>query len=93
MQLTDEEWEYIEPHLPVGRFGPYPEHFFLVRLRPVRHEARSDPPQTGPDHQEQQHDRSAQGQRGQNAEGFRNERQLRIGGTGKAGKDRATEGE
>ncbi len=24
-QLTDEEWEFIEPYLPIGRFGPYPE--------------------------------------------------------------------
>ncbi|WP_322780308.1 transposase, partial [Frankia sp. Cas4] len=24
-QLTDQEWEFIEPHLPIGRFGPYPE--------------------------------------------------------------------
>lgn len=24
-QLTDSEWEFIGPHLPVGRFGPYPE--------------------------------------------------------------------
>uniref|UniRef100_UPI003D749947 transposase n=1 Tax=Streptomyces sp. 1222.5 TaxID=1881026 RepID=UPI003D749947 len=27
-QLTDQEWEFIEPYLPIGRFGPYP-----VRLR------------------------------------------------------------
>ncbi len=24
-QLTDEHWEFIEPFLPTGRFGPYPE--------------------------------------------------------------------
>ena len=24
-QLTDSEWEFIGPFLPVGRFGPYPE--------------------------------------------------------------------
>ncbi len=24
-QLTDEEWEFIKPYLPIGRFGPYPE--------------------------------------------------------------------
>lgn len=24
-QLTDKEWEFIGPLLPVGRFGPYPE--------------------------------------------------------------------
>jgi transposase len=24
-QLTDEEWTFIEPYLPVGGFGPYPE--------------------------------------------------------------------
>jgi transposase len=24
-QLTDEEWKFIEPYLPIGRFGPYPE--------------------------------------------------------------------
>jgi transposase len=29
MQLTDVEWEFIEPYLPVGGYGPYPE-----RLRP-----------------------------------------------------------
>jgi len=23
-QLTDEEWEYVEPYLPIGEFGPYP---------------------------------------------------------------------
>ncbi|MBN0044434.1 transposase [Streptomyces actuosus] len=23
-QLTDEEWEFIEPHLPIGEHGPYP---------------------------------------------------------------------
>lgn len=25
-ELTDGEWELIEPFLPVGRSGPYPEH-------------------------------------------------------------------
>jgi transposase len=24
-ELTDEEWELIEPFLPIGGFGPYPE--------------------------------------------------------------------
>lgn len=24
MQLTDEEWEFIEPYLPIGEYGPYP---------------------------------------------------------------------
>lgn len=24
-QLTDEAWEFIEPYLPIGRYGPYPE--------------------------------------------------------------------
>ncbi len=24
-QLTDEEWEFIGPYLPVGEYGPYPE--------------------------------------------------------------------
>jgi transposase len=24
-QLTDEEWKFIEPFVPIGRFGPYPE--------------------------------------------------------------------
>lgn len=23
-QLTDEEWEYVEPYLPIGEYGPYP---------------------------------------------------------------------
>lgn len=25
MQLTDEEWEFIGPYLPIGVYGPYPE--------------------------------------------------------------------
>ncbi len=25
MQLTDAEWEFIEPYLPIGEYGPYPE--------------------------------------------------------------------
>ncbi len=25
VQLTDEEWEFIGPHLPIGEYGPYPE--------------------------------------------------------------------
>ena len=25
MQLTDGEWEFIEPYLPIGEYGPYPE--------------------------------------------------------------------
>ncbi|MET7665753.1 transposase, partial [Streptomyces sp. NPDC005463] len=24
-QLTDAQWKFIEPYLPIGRFGPYPE--------------------------------------------------------------------
>ncbi|MFD7102305.1 transposase [Streptomyces celluloflavus] len=24
-QLTDEEWGFVEPYLPVGEYGPYPE--------------------------------------------------------------------
>jgi transposase len=24
-QLTDAEWEFIEPYLPIGEYGPYPE--------------------------------------------------------------------
>ncbi|GAA3368150.1 hypothetical protein GCM10020367_05330 [Streptomyces sannanensis] len=24
-QLTDEQWKFIEPYLPIGSFGPYPE--------------------------------------------------------------------
>jgi hypothetical protein len=27
-QLADVEWEFIEPYLPIGEYGPYP-----VRLR------------------------------------------------------------
>jgi transposase len=23
-QLTDDEWEFIEPYLPIGEYGPYP---------------------------------------------------------------------
>ena len=25
-ELGDDEWELISPHLPIGRYGPYPEH-------------------------------------------------------------------
>jgi transposase len=25
-QLTDREWEFIEPFLPIGAFGPYPQN-------------------------------------------------------------------
>jgi transposase len=25
VQLADVEWEFVEPYLPIGRFGPYPE--------------------------------------------------------------------
>src|SRR4051812_50025567 len=25
VQLTDAEWEFIEPYLPIGEYGPYPE--------------------------------------------------------------------
>jgi transposase len=25
VQLTDDEWEFIEPYLPIGEYGPYPE--------------------------------------------------------------------
>jgi transposase len=25
VQLTDDEWEFIGPHLPIGEYGPYPE--------------------------------------------------------------------
>jgi len=25
VQLTDAEWEFIEPYLPIGGYGPYPE--------------------------------------------------------------------
>ncbi|MFD3416191.1 IS5 family transposase, partial [Streptomyces cyaneofuscatus] len=24
VQLTDEEWEFIAPYLPIGEYGPYP---------------------------------------------------------------------
>ncbi|MEU5383929.1 transposase, partial [Kitasatospora cineracea] len=24
-QLSDAEWEFVEPYLPVGEYGPYPE--------------------------------------------------------------------
>lgn len=24
-QLSDEQWEFIEPYLPIGEYGPYPE--------------------------------------------------------------------
>ncbi|ANP52293.1 transposase [Streptomyces griseochromogenes] len=26
MQLTNNEWEFIGPYLPIGEYGPYPEH-------------------------------------------------------------------
>jgi transposase len=25
-ELSDDEWELIEPFLPIGRYGPYPKH-------------------------------------------------------------------
>ncbi|MFE9934456.1 transposase [Streptomyces sp. NPDC005533] len=25
VRLTDEEWKYVAPYLPIGRYGPYPE--------------------------------------------------------------------
>ncbi len=25
MQLTDAEWEFVRPYLPIGEYGPYPE--------------------------------------------------------------------
>ncbi|PWE07605.1 hypothetical protein DD630_11935 [Streptomyces sp. BSE7F] len=25
VQLTDAEWEFIGPYLPIGEYGPYPE--------------------------------------------------------------------
>lgn len=25
VQLTDGEWEFIEPYLPIGEYGPYPK--------------------------------------------------------------------
>lgn len=25
VQLTDPDWEFIEPYLPIGEYGPYPE--------------------------------------------------------------------
>lgn len=25
-QLADKQWRFIEPFLPIGRFGPYPQH-------------------------------------------------------------------
>jgi transposase len=25
VQLTDSEWEFIKPYLPIGEYGPYPE--------------------------------------------------------------------
>ncbi|MFE5795174.1 IS5 family transposase [Streptomyces sp. NPDC056503] len=25
VQLTDAEWEFVEPYLPIGEYGPYPE--------------------------------------------------------------------
>ncbi len=26
VQLTNNEWEFIGPYLPIGEYGPYPEH-------------------------------------------------------------------
>ncbi|QNS08324.1 IS5 family transposase [Streptomyces xanthii] len=28
MQLTDQEWEFIGPYLPIGRYGPYPKRLW-----------------------------------------------------------------
>ncbi|WP_455357086.1 hypothetical protein [Streptomyces sp. SYSU K217416] len=25
VQLTDPDWEFIEPYLPIGEYGPYPK--------------------------------------------------------------------
>lgn len=25
MQLTERQWEFVEPYLPIGEYGPYPE--------------------------------------------------------------------
>jgi transposase len=25
-ELSDEDWDLISPHLPIGQYGPYPEH-------------------------------------------------------------------
>ena len=25
-ELNDDDWELISPHLPIGQYGPYPEH-------------------------------------------------------------------
>ena len=29
VQLSDAEWEFIEPYLPIGEYGPYPERLRL----------------------------------------------------------------
>ena len=29
VQLSDVEWEFIEPYLPIGEYGPYPERLRL----------------------------------------------------------------
>jgi hypothetical protein len=26
VQLTNDEWEFIGPYLPIGEYGPYPKH-------------------------------------------------------------------
>jgi len=41
VQLTDAEWEFIEPYLPIGEYGPYPERLrqqfegVVDRLQPL----------------------------------------------------------
>lgn len=36
-QLADDQWELIEPYVPIGEYGPYPERlwdqFEVVRIR------------------------------------------------------------
>lgn len=52
-QLTDEQWEFIEPYLPIGEYGPYParlrEQFegVIWRFRSSASDARC-PPSFGP---------------------------------------------
>ncbi|CAL9565673.1 IS5 family transposase ISSan1 [Streptomyces sp. enrichment culture] len=51
-ELTDGEWELIEPFLPIGRSGPYPEHLreqFEGVIRKFRSGAqwREMPPEFG----------------------------------------------
>ncbi|MFJ2093824.1 hypothetical protein ACIOEW_31815 [Streptomyces sp. NPDC087901] len=36
MQLTDPEWKFVGPYLPIGRYGPHPERLRCHRAIDVQ---------------------------------------------------------